>query len=103
MIKVVSECVSCGLPCLYEGCPYYRVPILVCDECGDEGVGYLYLYNGEWLCEDCIKAKLPSRFDEDCYETEYLFDDVWMLIDEVLSELPTQSENDLEWYDGEDY
>ena len=98
MIKVISECVACGLPCLYEGCPYYRVPILICDDCETEGVGYLYELDGEWLCEDCVKSKLPSRVDEEG-ETEYLYNDEWLIIDELLDMLPTQSENDLDWYE----
>lgn len=48
-----SDCVSCGLPCIYEACPYYKVPHFVCDLCKDEDVR-LYHYNGLELCGDCI-------------------------------------------------
>ena len=34
MRRYETECVSCGLPCLYEGCPYYKVEHFYCDRCG---------------------------------------------------------------------
>lgn len=104
MIKYIDECVGCppNMGCMGSACPYKDVPILVCDECNDEGCSYLYELDGQWLCEECLKSKLPSRFDEDCYETEYLYDDEWLLLDELLDKLPTQSENDLDWYEGDD-
>lgn len=44
---------SCGFPCRHEGCPYYKVLTLFCDQCGDE-VGDLYDYDGKQVCEDCL-------------------------------------------------
>lgn len=48
-----NECISCGLPCKYEACPYYRVERFVCDFCKEEDVR-LYHYNGYEVCENCI-------------------------------------------------
>lgn len=56
MIKIENECVDCGLPCLYETCPYYAVSRFYCDECGDEEE--LYWFDDEQLCIDCIKKRL---------------------------------------------
>ena len=101
MIKTVNECVGCPpeMGCMGSACPNRNVPILVCDECGEEYVSDLYEFEGQWLCEDCVKEKVPHRFDEDCYETEYLYDDEWLLLDEFLALLPHMSDEDLEWYD----
>ena len=56
MIKIENECVDCGLPCLYETCPYYAVVRFYCDECGYEEE--LYWFDDEQLCIDCIKKRL---------------------------------------------
>ena len=47
-----NECVDCGLPCLYESCPYYNVEHIVCDICGEETK--LYHYDGQEICAECI-------------------------------------------------
>lgn len=57
MIITENECVDCGLPCLYESCPYWAVTRAYCDECGDEEY-VLYWWDGQQLCLDCIEAKL---------------------------------------------
>ena len=57
MIRIESECVDCGLPCLHETCPNYKVVIYECDCCGDE-VWDLYHFNGQELCIDCIEHQL---------------------------------------------
>lgn len=31
MIRYESQCVSCGFPCRYEACRYYKVRVLECD------------------------------------------------------------------------
>lgn len=53
MIYYENECVDCGMPCIYEACPHYRVKHYACDRCGDEGAT-LYHYHGEQVCENCI-------------------------------------------------
>ena len=57
MIVTENECVDCGLPCLYESCPYWAVTRLYCDECGSEE-NTLYWWDGQQLCLGCIEAKL---------------------------------------------
>ena len=57
MINVESDCVDCGLECIYEACPHYRVITYMCDDCGDE-VNDLYHFEGQELCIDCIEHKL---------------------------------------------
>lgn len=52
MIKVESDCVSCGLPCRGVSCPYYAVKHYYCDECGAEDV--LYYYDNKQLCMSCV-------------------------------------------------
>lgn len=35
MLKYESGCVGCQLPCIYDSCPYYRIPVNYCDKCKD--------------------------------------------------------------------
>ena len=56
MVRVESGCVDCGLPCVHEACPHYKVVIYECDSCGNEDE--LFHYEGEELCVDCIKRRL---------------------------------------------
>lgn len=53
MIYYESECVSCGFPCLFESCPYYKVMHSKCDKCGEEDVR-LYDYDGTEMCKECL-------------------------------------------------
>lgn len=62
MIKIENECCDCGLPCIYESCPYWAVTRFYCDECGDEAE--LYWYDNEQLCLDCIEKRL-ERVERD--------------------------------------
>ena len=57
MIITENECVDCGLPCLYESCPYWAVTRLYCDECDNEE-HTLYWWDDQQLCLDCIEARL---------------------------------------------
>ena len=61
MVKYESECVSCGLPCLYEQCRYYRVERHYCDECNDAAVVKI---DGEDFCRECANEKLNEWFDD---------------------------------------
>lgn len=53
-----NECVDCGLPCLYESCPYFKVTRYYCDFCDDEAP--LYYFDGYELCLDCIEKRLDK-------------------------------------------
>ena len=53
MIYYTNECVSCGMPCIGNLCPYHNVEHFKCDFCGNEDVK-LYHYNDSQICEDCL-------------------------------------------------
>lgn len=58
MEKIVNECVGCrdlGKPCMGSACPNRNVTRFFCDRCEDE-ITVIYDYDGEELCEDCLKA-----------------------------------------------
>lgn len=57
MVRIESDCVDCGLPCLYESCPHYKIVVYECDDCGEE-VDNLYHYDGQELCIDCIEHRI---------------------------------------------
>ena len=65
MIVKESECVDCGLPCIYHACPYYEVTRFYCDECKDEH-DVLYHFDGQELCIDCIADRLEKVEYEEC-------------------------------------
>lgn len=56
MIRYVSKCVGCPpeMGCIYESCPYYKVPIHDCDKCGGEDCAKYIIDNLE-LCEKCAE------------------------------------------------
>lgn len=62
MVKTENECCDCGLPCIYESCPFWAVTRLYCDECEEEA--QLYWWDGQQLCLYCIEARL-ERVEED--------------------------------------
>lgn len=47
-----NECVSCGMPCLYESCRNYNVERFLCDKCKEETT--LYEYDTLELCANCL-------------------------------------------------
>ena len=56
--------------CLGSQCPHRHVPHFYCDECGEEfDPDELYVIDGRWYCEDCLKEILQrvSDLDEDDY------------------------------------
>lgn len=69
MIVTESECVQCGLPCLHNACPYYRVTRLYCDNCKDESES-LWYFDGEQLCKDCILNQLEKVEEDDINDFE---------------------------------
>ena len=62
-----SDCVDCGLPCLYDACPHYSVTRYKCDECGEEDVT-LYELDCVELCIDCVKKRLRVVEGSDVYD-----------------------------------
>lgn len=71
MKEITDECVSCGLPCLGNSCPYSNVTRWYCDECKDEySPEELYVTeDGETLCQDCLlsRFKTVSQVGEDYF------------------------------------
>jgi hypothetical protein len=57
-----SQCINCGLHCIGLACPYYRVPVDYCEDCGDSDAKYRI--DGEDLCEDCVKERLKEAFND---------------------------------------
>ena len=57
MVDFRDECVSCDIPCI--SCGRKHVPVLTCDECGEE-VEELYKYEGQELCEECVLESLEK-------------------------------------------
>lgn len=64
MIFYENDCVSCGLPCIYNACPYYRVKHFRCDKCKDEDVT-LYHYDDMEICESCLLKEFKIVEDSD--------------------------------------
>lgn len=56
MVYYTNDCVNCGLPCLYESCPYYNVAHFKCDCCKEEDIN-LYKYEGYEICAECLLNK----------------------------------------------
>ena len=51
MIKYENQCYSCGQPCI--NCGLKHVPVLICDECGQE-VERLFKVDYDHVCAECI-------------------------------------------------
>ena len=56
--RIESDCVMCGMPCILEACPNFRVIRYYCDKCDQEAE--LFKYGGKELCIDCIEAMLDK-------------------------------------------
>lgn len=54
MIKYENHCYSCGQPCI--NCGLKHVPVLICDECGQE-VERLFKADNVQICVECILAQ----------------------------------------------
>ena len=55
MIKFENECVGCPQGCVH--CGRDKTQHLYCDRCGEDSEE-LYVFDGEELCEDCLKNSL---------------------------------------------
>lgn len=64
MTRKESGCVRCGLPCIGDACPNYRVTRLICDICGEEPEELYYL-DGRELCADCVLNRLEKVSTDD--------------------------------------
>lgn len=56
--RIESECVMCGMPCLLDACPNFRVTRYYCDKCDE--VKELFKYYDKELCIDCIEELLEK-------------------------------------------
>lgn len=72
MLVLENQCVDCGKPCLFEGCPYYSVPVYYCDS--QDGKKADYRIDGEHYCKDCAKRIMQELFDDNSIEEQ-----AWML------------------------
>ncbi len=74
MTKVENHCVDCGLPCLYDNCPFRNVEVYYCDSCHKQIDGAVYHVDGKDMCKDCFveefKENVSDFFDD--YEKEIL-------------------------------
>ena len=66
MIEYKDECVGCpdGMGCLGDACPYGKMPITYCDECGQEDVLYTFSNTDEQLCQNCMEEALNKAWVE---------------------------------------
>ena len=55
MIKFENECVGCPQGCIH--CGRDKTQHLYCDRCGEDSEE-LFIFDGEELCEDCLKNSL---------------------------------------------
>lgn len=56
MVREENNCCGCavpGYPCLGTGCLKRHERVLICDNCKEESE-YLYIVDGEQLCEECL-------------------------------------------------
>ena len=66
MIHYKDECVGCpdGMGCLGDACPYGKMPLTYCDECGQEDVLYAFSDADEQLCRNCMEEALNKAWAE---------------------------------------
>ena len=58
LIVVESDCCDCDLPCIQEGCRFYKVARFYCDDCGEEDT--LYYFDDKQLCSYCVLKQLEE-------------------------------------------
>lgn len=94
MFRIENNCVGCER-CV--NCGQREQPCWVCDECegyADEWEP-LYEYEGQELCESCLKEKLVSKYCDECDDTKcascgaeaeemYYYDGQWYCEDCIL-------------------
>ena len=72
MVIYENECVGCEpwMGCLGSACPHRHTAHFICDCCDEEfNPDELWVVDGKWYCEDCLKEqfKKVSDLDEDEY------------------------------------
>jgi len=57
MIKYENQCVGCPPErgCMGESCRNRNVPVMICDDCGDECQELYYGTDGQEVCNVCLK------------------------------------------------
>ena len=62
MIRFENQCVGCPpeMDCFGNSCRYKNVPVLICDECGDETDEMWYGEDGKQYCHYCITHHLEK-------------------------------------------
>ncbi len=62
MIIYEDMCVGCPpeIGCLGKSCPYKKVPVPYCDQCGDTAIYHVDEFD---LCEDCFKEYVKEELD----------------------------------------
>lgn len=68
-IYYTNGCVDCGFPCMAEGCPYYRIMKLRCDNC-NHTVDDLYELDNDDVCKDCYDKAIQKELYE-AYKKEW--------------------------------
>ena len=62
MIRIEDHCVGCPreIGCYGDSCSMRNVPVEYCDVCGSQAA---YRYNGDDLCEPCLRDLLKEEFE----------------------------------------
>lgn len=61
MIKYEDDCVGCDLPCRGSSCSLRNIPRCYCDNCKKQTE--IYDYDGQELCEECLKEEFKKEID----------------------------------------
>ena len=66
MIEYKDECIGCpdGMGCLGDACPYGKMPLTYCDDCGQEDTLYAFSDTDEQLCQNCMEEALNKAWAE---------------------------------------
>lgn len=62
MIKYENQCVGCPPErgCMGESCRNRNVPVMICDDCGDEVQDLWYGNDGNQYCKYCITGYIEK-------------------------------------------
>lgn len=62
--RIENHCCDCavpGFPCKGEYCGNRHIEVWYCDVCDEEIFGDVYAFEGEDLCEECLKEKFRKE------------------------------------------
>lgn len=86
LIEYENDCVSCDIYC--ANCGLKHNPHYYCDKCEDE-CDELYNYEGQELCEECLKEETEAKCDRCGDTTElYEYDGMKLCITCLLNKMP---------------